>query len=177
MDQSKSNSKDKEIKAEDYQAYIPKRKFTLEFFVGLFTLVSMLAAGYLAVGLGGLDLNSSNEYEIIAQFDDVAGLKKGASVEIAGVQIGSVNSIGLKDSMAEVKLRINKKYTIQDDDIAMIRTKGIIGDRYVKISPGASEVYLQAGDVLFETESVLDIEDLIGKVVHNFTSDDKDKTE
>jgi len=168
MDQSKSNNKKDDAVTTNF---VPRRKFTVEFIVGIFSLVSLAALAYLSVNLGGLDFNSSNKYHLNAEFNDVLGLQSGASVEIAGVQIGEVMDIVLDDSQAIVQMKINKAVQIQDDDIALIRTKGIIGDRYIKISRGASENYLEPGDSLFETEDVVDIEDIIGKIVHNFTGD------
>lgn len=166
MDQSKS------IKQKDNR--IPRRTFTTEVWVGFFMLISLLGAGYLSLGLGGMELGSSNHYKIYAEFDNISGLKKGASVEIAGVPIGSVENISLDDSIAIVELKINNDIKIKTDDIATIRTKGIIGDRFVKISRGASDEFVKAGDTLFQTESVVDFEDLIGKIIHSVTSDDKE---
>ena len=167
MDQSKS---DKTAAI----APIPKRTFTVEFAVGFFTLISLVASAWLAVGLGGIELFGSDKYTILAEFDNVSGLKGGASVEIGGVPIGEVAAITLKDPQAIVVMKINPKVKIQDDDIAAIRTKGIIGDRYVKISRGASEIFLEPGDTIIDTESVVDIEDIIGKLIHNFTGDDSE---
>jgi phospholipid/cholesterol/gamma-HCH transport system substrate-binding protein len=172
MDQSKSSDKQSESKIE---IPIPKRNFSLEFFVGLFTMVGCAAIGYLAIGLGGIDFGSSNYYIIHAEFDNVSGLKQGASVELAGVQVGSVSELRLKDPMADVVLKLDKGFRIRDDDIASIRTKGIIGDRYVKISRGGSDKYLSDGARMTETESVVDIEDIIGKIVHSLSGDKEDK--
>lgn len=169
MDQLKSN--DKPTVKPGEQITLPKRTFSLEFFVGLFTMLGVAACGYLAVGLGDLRLSRSNEYVVYAEFDNISGLKSGASVEIAGVPIGEVSAIDLKDPMARISLRISKTIQLRDDDIASIRTKGIIGDRYVKISRGASSDFINEGGTMTETESVVDIEDVIGKIVHSLSSD------
>ena len=150
---------------------LPRRSFSIEFFVGLFTLAAVAAAGYLAIGLGELKLFASDRYTIFAEFDNISGLQHGASVEIAGVPIGQVTKIDLKDPAAIVTLELIKSVQIRDDDIASIRTKGIIGDRYVKISRGASEKMIPVGGTMTETESVVDIEDVIGKFVHSLGSD------
>jgi phospholipid/cholesterol/gamma-HCH transport system substrate-binding protein len=150
---------------------LPKRSFSIEFFVGAFTLFAVGAAGYLAVGLGELRLFDSGRYTIYAEFDNISGLQHGASVEIAGVPIGSVTKIDLKDPAALVTLEVINSVQIRDDDIASIRTKGIIGDRYVKISRGASDVFIPVGGTMTETESVVDIEDVIGKFVHSLGGD------
>jgi phospholipid/cholesterol/gamma-HCH transport system substrate-binding protein len=167
MDQSKSSNQSQPAAS----IAIPTRTLGVEFVVGLFTLFGVACAAWLAIGLGDLKLTSGDTYEVIAEFDNISGLERGASVEIAGVPIGSVNDIHLKDSMALVTLRINNGIKLRDDDIAAIRTKGIIGDRYVKISRGASETYLDSGAKLVETESVVDIEDIIGKLVHSLSGE------
>lgn len=174
MDQSKSNNPVGAAIAVPELA-LPRRSFSMEFFVGLFTLVAVAAAGYLAIGLGELRLTASDRYTIFAEFDNVSGLQHGASVEIAGVPVGSVTKIDLKDPAALVTLELVKSVQVRDDDIASIRTKGIIGDRYVKISRGASDVYVPPGGTMTETESVVDIEDVIGKFVHSLGGDDEDK--
>lgn len=172
MDQSKSSS----AAAVSAELPLPKRSFSIEFFVGLFALAAVAAAGYLAIGLGELRLFASDRYTIQAEFDNISGLQHGASVEIAGVPIGSVTRIDLKDPAALVTLEIIKTVQIRDDDIASIRTKGIIGDRYVKVSRGASDTFIPPGGVMTETESVVDIEDVIGKFVHSLGGD-KEKSD
>jgi phospholipid/cholesterol/gamma-HCH transport system substrate-binding protein len=169
MDQSKFNKPEPSA-----QLTVPRRTFSLELFVGLFAAAGVAAAAYLAVGLAGLELGEGNNYTIYAEFDNISGLKYGASVEIAGVPIGVVSDIVLKDPVAKVALKLTRAVKIKDDDIASIRTKGIIGDRYVKISRGASDEYIAEGQTMLETESVIDIEDVIGKVVHSLTGDKED---
>ena len=169
MDQSKSSD------AVRAKVALPKRSFSLELIVGLFTMLGVACAGYLAIGLGGLQLWDTGKYQLFAEFDNVSGLKKGASVEIAGVQVGTVENLTLKDPQAIVTLQLDKGIRIKDDDIVSIRTKGIIGDRYVKISRGASDTYIKEGGTIVETESVVDIEDIIGKLVHSFTGEKSDK--
>ncbi len=166
MDQSKSNESN-----EPKTITLPPRSFSMEFFVGLFTMAGVAAAGHLAIGLGGLEFGDGNRYNVYAEFDNISGLKKGASVEIAGVPVGDVSDIKLKDPAAIVTLHLDKNIQIRDDDIASIRTKGIIGDRYVKISRGASETFVAPQGTMVQTESVVDIEDIIGKLVHSFGGD------
>lgn len=172
-----SEAKNNNEKCEAGKVEVPKRTFTVELLVGIFTLLGVLALGYQAIGLAGIKLVSTGDYEVNAEFDNISGLKTGASVEIAGVPIGKVVDIQLKDPQALTVLQIDKEVKLYDDDIAAVRTKGIIGDRYVKISRGASEKEVKPGETLFETESVVDIEDIIGKLVHSFGSDDEEDKE
>ena len=174
MDQSKSNKAENVSNAVP-QIPLPRRSLSVEFWVGIFFIVATVCAAYLAIGLGDLRIFSSDNYKIVAEFDNVSGLKHGASVEIAGVPIGEVTAIDLQDPTALVHLSINKTVQLRDDDIASIRTKGIIGDRYIKVSRGGSDVYIAPGGKLTETESVVDFEDIVGKIVHSLGADKDDK--
>ena len=150
---------------------LPRKSYVIEFWVGVFSIIGMLCFAYLCFNVAGIKLSNSNSYEVIAKFSNVAGLKNGAPVEIAGVKIGSVKDISLDDIQAQVRLNINKETQIREDDIAQIRTKGIIGDRYIKISPGGAEELLSDGSYLIDTESAIEFEELVGKFVHSMNKD------
>lgn len=136
-----------------------------EILVGIFVLVGIACLGYLAVRLGKLELLGSRGYVVYADFASIAGLKAGDPVEIAGVKVGRVESIGLADDRARIGLRIEDSVKLQEDVIASVRSRGLIGDKFVLISPGASDRVLGAGGKIRDTESPPDITDLIGKLV------------
>jgi len=139
----------------------------LELIVGVFVLIGITALTYLAVKLGKLEvIGGGNQIELQAEFDSVAGLKAGATVEIAGVQVGQVKRIGLKDDRALVVLSLRPGAKIYGDAIASIRTRGLIGDKYVSISPGGSQKELLPGSKIRDTESGVDLESLIGEFIH-----------
>ncbi|MBF0187189.1 MAG: outer membrane lipid asymmetry maintenance protein MlaD [Magnetococcales bacterium] len=144
------------------------RSAKLEVTVGLFVLLGMLALGWLSVKLARMELVGGNYVSITARFASVSGLKSGASVEIGGVEVGRVDSITLdpEEYEAIVILKINKEIEIQEDAIASVRTKGLIGDRYIKISPGASDTLLKTNDQLVQTEPAIDFEELISQFIH-----------
>ena len=98
-------------------------------------------------------------------FPTVAGLRVGATIEIAGVQVGRVQDIKLAEYAADVTLRIDKQVQLQEDAIASIRTRGLIGEKYVSITPGGSEHLLTTGGRLREVEPPVDIETLIGRFI------------
>jgi phospholipid/cholesterol/gamma-HCH transport system substrate-binding protein len=142
------------------------KKLSTEFFVGLFMVVGFVCFAIVAVRFGGEAFWSVQGYHLTATFQSVSGLKKSAPVEIAGVPVGKVQSIILKNNKALVTMLINSGVIIEDDTIASIRTKGLIGEKYLRLSPGASGEVLKDGDELIETEPVVDIEDLIGKFIY-----------
>jgi phospholipid/cholesterol/gamma-HCH transport system substrate-binding protein len=141
----------------------------LNVMVGVFVVIGILCLGYLSIKLGKLELFGGDNYIVNADFDSVAGLKSGASVEIAGVEVGRVDGIGLdpqQSGRARVKLKMQRGVKLQEDVIASVRTRGIIGDRYVLLKPGGSETLIRPGGVIRETESAVDLEELLSKFVH-----------
>jgi phospholipid/cholesterol/gamma-HCH transport system substrate-binding protein len=145
------------------------KKASLEISVGIFVLVGILCLGYLSIKLGKMELLGGNTYDLTANFDSVSGLRQGASVEIAGVEVGRVDQIVLDPKSgytARVVLRINSGIELQDDVIASVRTRGIIGDKFVQLKPGGSDRLLHNGGRIRETESAIDFESLISKYIH-----------
>ena len=141
----------------------------LELIVGVFVLVGIAALTYLAVKLGKLEvIGGGKNLEIHAEFDSVAGLKDGATVEIAGVQVGQVKKIRLNGDgeRAVVSFSLTPGVKLYGDAIASIKTRGLIGDKYVSLSPGGSQKELPSGGKIRETESGVDFEKAISEFIH-----------
>jgi phospholipid/cholesterol/gamma-HCH transport system substrate-binding protein len=136
-----------------------------EIIVGFFVLVGIACLGYLAIKLGKLEVLGNSGYIVYADFPSVAGLKIGDPVEIAGVKVGRVDAMGLADDRARLQLRILDDVKLQEDVIASVRARGLIGDKFVLMTPGASDKIIPPGGRIRETESPPDITDLIGKIV------------
>jgi phospholipid/cholesterol/gamma-HCH transport system substrate-binding protein len=143
------------------------KKFDAELAAGFFLLLGIFALAFISIRLGRLDVMGSGEYTLYAAFEKAGGLKSGAAVEIAGVEIGKVKSIRLdKNYEALLELIISDKVKIQDDAIASIKTKGLIGEKYIQITPGGSDKALVSGGKIRETESPIDIEEAISKYIY-----------
>ncbi len=141
------------------------KKKRIEFIVGLFVIAGFICIGYLTVHLGKMELWGGDYYKIYGKFGSVSGLKEGSFIEMAGVRIGKVETIELDDDTytALVQMKINNNVALSEDVIASIKTAGIIGDKYIKISQGGSDIQLKNKEMITETESALDIEELISK--------------
>ena len=133
--------------------------------VGLFLVLGILALGYLSIKLGRVSFLGNTGYPITVEFPSVGGLKAGSSVEIAGVEIGRVESIGLADYQARVVLRVKRDVQLQEDSIASIKTKGLIGEKYVRISPGGSDKIIPPNGRIREVEAPVDFEELLSKYI------------
>lgn len=143
------------------------KETSMETAVGIFVIIGILCVGYLTVKLGKMEWIGDNHYPLYARFESISGLNTGAYVEMAGVRIGKVDSISLdqETKTALVKLKIQKGVALSDDVIASVATAGLIGDKYLNLTPGGSEEVLKAGDMITETESAVNLEALISKYV------------
>jgi phospholipid/cholesterol/gamma-HCH transport system substrate-binding protein len=136
-----------------------------EISVGIFMMAGIACLVYLSIRLGSVDLFGSDTYMVSAKFGSIEGLEVAASVEIAGVPVGKVKKISLEENEARVEMEIKKGTRISDDTIASIRTKGIIGDKFIKLSPGGSEDLLGDKGSLMDTESAISLEELVSKYI------------
>jgi phospholipid/cholesterol/gamma-HCH transport system substrate-binding protein len=139
----------------------------IEFYVGLFVLIGMICVGYLFVVLGEIHWIKSDQYQVVGYFTSVSGLQAGARVEMSGVEIGTVSDICFdkEQRLARVELSIDKNIDLTEDVIASVKTSGIIGQKFIDILPGGSDTLLEPGDEIDNTESSLDIESLVRKII------------
>lgn len=141
----------------------------LEMVVGTFMIIGILCLGYISIKLGKMELIGGDYYSLSASFDSVSGLKPGARIEVAGVEVGKVERIALDPKSGDralVFLKIKSGVKITDDVIAAVRTSGIIGDKFILLKPGGSDRFLKNSDKIRETESAIDIEELVSKFIH-----------
>ena len=147
---------------------------TRDFAVGLFVLAGLGALAYLSVELGGVAYTGPGGLKLAGSFDEIGGLSVRAPVTIAGVKVGQVSSIDLdEDLRARVVLDVDASLELPVDTAAGIRTSGLLGDQFIALEPGAEDDLLATGDELEFTESALNLDKLIGAVVHGGLGDDE----
>ncbi len=133
--------------------------------VGLFVLVGLIILGYMSFQVGKQTLGLKRGYTLDVVFDNAAGLDRDASVQIAGVEVGRVESISLKEGKALVRLHIGANVKLEKDAIASIKTHGILGDKYVEIYPGTrGAAYLAPGEQISRTERQTDIDRMLNQL-------------
>lgn len=141
------------------------KKLDTAFFVGLFMIAGIVCLGYLSVKIARMEILGIKGYEVHAIFSNSGALKKGSGIAIAGVEVGRIKSITLNDYQAEVVMNIRNDVKLQEDSIAAIKTKGLIGEKYIEITLGASEKIIPAGGRVRETLPPVDFEQLISQYV------------
>jgi phospholipid/cholesterol/gamma-HCH transport system substrate-binding protein len=148
----------------------------LEIGTGLFVLLGFAALLFLTTQLptNGLKLTGpAKGYTVNASFDNVGDLKSGSPVTMAGVRIGVVQAIHFdpKDYKAVVSMRLEPQFNqIPDDSFASIQTQGLLGGKYIGISPGGSENFLKDGSRIEQTQSAIVLESLINKFFAGYAS-------
>lgn len=153
------------------------RTRTLELIVGLFILVGVLALLVLALRVSGLTVSATaDSYKVYVHFDNIAGLTPRAKVTMAGVTIGQVTRIEFDKNRytGKVEMAINGDVnTLPSDSTASILTAGLLGEKYIGISVGGEEQMLGDGDEIFDTQSALVLEELIGRFLLNTVNKDE----
>ena len=157
----------------------------IEFGVGLFMMIGILAAVVMSLKVAGLVLDSSsNTYTVHARFDNIGSLKVRAPVRVGGVVIGRVDNIYLdpQDLVPVVDMSIQTQYNeLSSESKAGIKTAGIIGEQYIAIIPGfydeeMGSTYLKDGDYIQDTESAIVLEDLISKFLYSSSVTDSESS-
>ncbi|OAG27177.1 MlaD family protein [Thermodesulfatator autotrophicus] len=141
-----------------------KKNSATEIKVGIFVLITLLALGYLSLQLGEEKIFTKKGYPVKAVFENVSGLVEGARVEMAGVEIGRVANISLANGKALVEMRIQEGIKISKDAQAAIRTKGVLGDRYVEIKQGQAKAYLSPGEMIAKTVTPMDLDQILTEI-------------
>ncbi len=141
------------------------KKYAMETTVGIFVVLGLLCIGYMTVRLGHVSILGEDTYPLYAQFTNVGGLRAGSSVDMLGIEVGRVEKLSMdqKTQRAVVEISIRKDIKVYDDAIASIKTAGLIGDRFLSVDPGGGGELLPPGGTITDTQSALDIVDLVGK--------------
>jgi phospholipid/cholesterol/gamma-HCH transport system substrate-binding protein len=141
------------------------KKYSHETVVGFFVIFGLLCIGYMTVKLGNVSLLGDDSYALYAEFESVSGLKVNNPVEILGMEVGRVGGFQMDQErgVAVVELRIRKGLEIFDDAIASVKTAGLIGDKFVSIDVGGSGDLLEPGETIIDTQTPIDLEEIIGK--------------
>jgi phospholipid/cholesterol/gamma-HCH transport system substrate-binding protein len=154
------------------------KKYSMETAVGIFVLIGLICVGYMTIKLGKVSFFGSDTYTIYARFVSASGLRVGSTVEVYGLEVGSVKNLtmDIDKQMAIVEMAVNKSLKVYDDAAATIKTSGLIGDKYVKIEPGGSGELIKQGGFITQTSIPADIEDLIGKYAFGDAKKEPGKT-
>ena len=140
---------------------------TIEIIVGAFMLAGLISLGILATRISGFNIdNEADTYSVYAHFENVGGLVVRSKVSISGVNVGQVADITYDKQTLDARVRMDIKRDIDNisvDSTASILTEGLLGGKYIGLTLGADEEFLGDGDEIYDTQSAIVLEELIGK--------------
>jgi phospholipid/cholesterol/gamma-HCH transport system substrate-binding protein len=147
---------------------------SIERAVGLFVVSGVAVLLYFSLQYGTENFSAGECITAVARFSNIGGLTKGATVTVSGVPVGSVEKLSLgQDFSALVELRLKKSFRIPSDSAASIRSRGLLGDKYIAISPGPGEEPLTDGSRITDTEASVDLESLLSRFAFGGVQQDK----
>jgi len=153
------------------------QKRNTEITVGIFVATGIAAFFMLAMKVSNMtEFTDETGYQVIAEFENIGGLKVRSPVTMAGVRVGRVSDISLNSDTynAQVTLNLYGKFnTIPTDSSASIFTSGLLGEQYIGLEAGAEEEFLQDGDVIDLTQPALVLEQLIGQFLFDKAEGDE----
>jgi len=140
-------------------------KTSTEIKVGAFVFIALVGLAYMSLQIGSGSFLAKNTYDLVVFFDNVTGLKAASPVEIAGIEIGRVRAITLEEGRAKLILEISDAVKVHSDTVANIKSRGVLGDKFVELGGGSKEAPLLAnGDLLRRSDRSADLEVLFQKV-------------
>jgi phospholipid/cholesterol/gamma-HCH transport system substrate-binding protein len=150
------------------------KKFAKESWVGLFMTVGLICVVYLAVQLGDVSLWGTDSYTLQAGFSEISSLRPGSPVTMMGIDIGQVTAVSIdqEQGQAMVRFRVDNAIRVYSDAIASIKTRGLLGERYLAIDAGGGGTPLKSGDTIWDTEAPVDLTEMIGKYAFGTVKDD-----
>lgn len=139
----------------------------VNFSVGIFMVLGLLALGYLSVSFGEVNLWGDQHYEVNAEFSSVTGLQPNTAVELSGIKVGYVQEVSLEEYRAKVSLMIRRDVNLPEDTIASIRTRGLLGENYVSLNPGGLDMMIpkDGSGWIQDTQPPIAIDQLIAQFV------------
>lgn len=154
----------------------PVKYTRLDLSVGAFVLVGLASLAWLALKIGGGAFVGGDTVVVRARFANLGGLAPGANVLISGVSVGKVDKVELDERYSAIAtLRVRKDVKLPSDTMAAIRSSGLIGDKFIALSPGADETLLKPNELITDTESAVDLESLISRFAFGGVKSDEKK--
>jgi len=149
------------------------QKNLLETLMG--AIVLLVAGAFLVFAYEGSQMRVEEGYTINAKFGNASGISLGSSVRIGGIKVGVVSNMTLDDNTYEavVSMQVRHSTKVPKDSSAAVVSSGLLGEKYIQLSPGSDENMLSDGGKLQFTQSAVNLEELIGKFMFSGGGVDK----
>ena len=137
-----------------------KKRFRYEITVGLFVIAAAVILGYISLKISRMRVRDGIEVQFI--FSDACGLVKDAPVSVSGVEVGYIKSLSLESEKALITARLSSSAGLRRDIKASIRSKSLLGEKFLEIIPGGSDApLLHDEDLITNTQTPAQIDQLV----------------
>ena len=143
--------------------------------IGILAVVALVLAIMIVLAVGGQGGFAWERYELKTKFPSAKGLRDGAVVRVAGVDVGKVTGVALDPEagyQAEVSMAIDRAANLPGDSSAAITSEGLLGRSYIALIPGGSGEPLADNDVILDTQGAIDMMALVGSLINDSGGDD-----
>ena len=143
----------------------------IETFVG-FAVITIAVLFFTFAYKIGYPHEANEFYNVKARFENVEGISAGSDIMLGGIKIGSVNKVTIdnEEFKAILDVNLNKDIKLPKDSRFAVSTSGLLGGKYIAVNPGGDEENLKAGDVVKNTQSSINLEELIGKLMYSVSN-------
>lgn len=138
-------------------------------------VVIVVAIGFVVFAYDAAEVRRVSGYELVARFERVDGIAVGGDVRLGGIKVGSVTNMTLdpKTYLAEVRISVDPAIKVPEDTVAMVSSTGLLGDKFLALTPGGEEKMLEPGGVIQYTQASVSLENLIGQFMFSQGGADK----
>lgn len=139
------------------------QKNILETLMG--AIVLLVAGGFLVFAYKGSQMHVESGYTVSGRFSDISGIGLGSDVRVGGIKVGVVSDLALDHNSYEavVSMQIGRSTKLPKDSSASVVSSGLLGEKYIQLTPGGEEDMLSDGGRIEFTQSAVNLEELIGK--------------
>ena len=140
-------------------------------------VVLAVAGFFIFFAYSKADISAVEGYEIQAKFDRIDGVRAGSDVRMSGIKIGTVTSSVLdpKTYFAVVKMNISTEVKVPEDTSIAVSSDGLLGDKFLALSPGGSDEMLPPGGEITTTQGSVDLMGLVGQMIFSQSNKDEKK--
>ncbi|MEX2453509.1 MAG: outer membrane lipid asymmetry maintenance protein MlaD [Rhodospirillaceae bacterium] len=134
-------------------------------------VVLAVAGFFIFFAYSKAEIGSVDGYEIVAKFDRIDGIRPGSDVRMSGIKVGTVtvSELDPRTYLAIVRMDIKNEVLVPDDTAISVSSDGLLGDKFLALSPGGSDDMLKPGGEIYTTQGSIDLMSLVGQMIFSQT--------
>ena len=130
-------------------------------------VVLLVAGMFVYFAYNTAQVKAIDGYHLKANFFKIGGLTTGSDVRVNGIKVGTVTNARLDPETfdAVIEMSIKPDVKLPTDTIASIGSEGIVGGKYVRITPGSAKETIADNGTISKTKDFRSLEDQVGEII------------